>query len=464
MGTEMRRRRCRVPLTSGVLAIALALAVTAGRSEQEQENAVELVPREDMIDAIIHFAASGRCETRRKVFGAAFDATCKKPDSGANEHMTMWEILDRLPERDLAGLCRRNRIADCEQPREVSKGRQILELDSAQDVEFNSYRAAWSPDGRLLLLDNLNLPAGEVRLLDVASGRLLDPPLHAGPIHDAAWSPDGTLIALSDRRRASPEQAPPVGAIRLYDSSTRTARGSVSAADAGCSLGFQEGMAFTADSKALWVLCSQDDKTAKAIKLKVPELEVVDSFLPGSPIPGWSESYWEEGIVRFAGDLILIARFRSPTPVSGLRSAVQSYSLRTKQPLHPAIKAVMATARLTPDLTGLYIGNELWSTRSGQRVASGVKPNGRYLGGQNRLPRLGMHLEARPQPKSRRSVLAVLDSATGATVQELGPVPTAVVAILVSPSGGRVAVAGFHGIRFYRVNPDAAAAPTAQGR
>jgi hypothetical protein len=63
-----------------------------------------------------------------------------------------------------------------------------------------------------------------------------------------------------------------------------------------------------------------------------------------------------------------------------------------------------------------------------------------------------MYIEAKPQPKSRRSALVVLDGATGATVQELGPVPP-VVAILVAADGARVAVAGFHGIRFYRANP-----------
>jgi hypothetical protein len=30
-------------------------------------------------------------------------------------------------------------------------------------------------------------------------------------------------------------------------------------------------MAFTADARALWVLCSQADKTAKAVGLGVPE-------------------------------------------------------------------------------------------------------------------------------------------------------------------------------------------------
>jgi len=40
------------------------------------------------------------------------------------------------------------------------------------------------------------------------------------------------------------------------------------------------------------------------------------------------------------------------------------------------------------DLSGLYVGDELWSTQTGQRVATGVKPDGRYLGAPNRLPGL----------------------------------------------------------------------------
>ena len=460
----MKARDGRVTLLPGAFTAALvvALAAAAGSSSRAQDKAVEFLPREDMIDAIIRYAASGGCDTRRKVFGAAFDASCEKSNPGGDEAMAMWVTLDRLHDRDLIGLCRRNKIADCERPREVSTGRPVLTFESTFEVEFNSYRATWSPDGGLLLLDNLNLPAGEVRLLDATAGRLLKPPLYTGPIHDAAWSPDGTYIALSDRKRAFPDQPPPVGTVRLYSASTRNEVARITAADAGCSLGFLEGMALTADSRALWVLCSQADKTAKAVKLRVPELAVEDSFLPASPVAALSEGYWEQGIVRFSDDLIATVRFHSPKPVSGPRSVVQSYSLRTKQPLYAPIPAA-AAARLAPDLSGVYIGSELWSMRSGERVATGVNPSGRTLEAPNRLPQLGMHIEAKPLTKSQHGALTVLDSATGATVQELGPVPRPLT-ILVSPSGARVAVTSFHGIRFYRVNPDAAAAPAAHGR
>lgn len=463
-GYDMKARRGPVARLPGLLAgaLLLLLAVVGGKSSGAQEKPADIEQREEMIDAIIAYAISGGCETRREVFGAAFDAACGNPGPGAragadagaepgSERLSMWQRLDGLSEGDLVALCRRHAIADCEESREVSKGRAILTFQSAFDIEFGSNRAVWSPDGRLLLLDNLNIPEAEVRLLDVAAGRLLDPPLYAGPIHDAAWSPDGAYIALSDRKRAYPEEPPPVGAVRLYAAGTRTERAHISAAQAGCTLGLLEGMAFTADSKALWVLCSQADKTARAVRLRVPGLEVEDSFAPATPVPALSEIYWEEGVLRFATDLIVTARFRSPKPVGGPRPLVQSYSLGTRQALCPPIPAAAGSAHVASDLSGLYIGTELWSMRSGERLAVGVDPGGRYLGAPAGLPRLGMHIEAKPLAKPQHGMLAVIDNATGATVQELGPMPKPLT-ILVSPDGTRVAVSGFHGLRFYRIN------------
>jgi hypothetical protein len=166
-------------------------------------------------------------------------------------------------------------------------------------------------------------------------------------------------------------------------------------------------------------------------------------------MPGWSESYWEEGLLHIPGDLIMTVRFAPPKPGKGPRSAVQAFLLSTRQPLYPPM--YVGGSRLADDLSGLYVGDELWSTQTGQRVATGVKPDGRYLGAPNRLPGLGMHIEARAPAKSLYGALAVIDSATGAVVQEIGPIPKVVTAV-VSPDGSRVAIAGFRGIRFYRVS------------
>jgi hypothetical protein len=446
----------RLALAIGLAILTACLAGAAGRAEE----AAGPVPREEMVEALIDFARSRGCETRRRVFGPRFGATCGRPDADEGEIGSMWLLLEEMTDAGLIGLCRRNGVLDCERPQEVSTGRPVLAFESAVDLDFNATRAIFSPDGRLLL-DGLNLPAAEVRLLDVASGRLLDPPLYSGPIHDAAWSPDGAFIALSGRKRAAAGRAVPVGAIRLYDAGTLKAVGRISAADIGCTLGLLEGMAFTADSRSLWVLCAQADKTARAMRLSVPGLGVEDSLAPASPDPkGLPEVHWEEGIQRHGEDLIATVRFRSPPPGRGPRPLVQSYSLRTKVPLHAPIPASAGPARLASDLSGVYVGDELWSTRTGQRAAVGVVPAGRYLGAPGRIPgpALGLRVEARPLTGSRRWALAVVDVATGATVQELGPVPP-VVGVVVAPGGERVAVAGFRGVRFYRVRRDGGGQP-----
>jgi hypothetical protein len=430
----------------------LALSVLAGapmHAQERESKAAQYLPREEMADAIIHNALLGDCQVRRAIFGSAFVPACKAPDSVDGEPIRMMRFLDRLPDDALIEICRRNKIADCEQPREVSKGHPILSFESEFEIEFNSPKATWSPDGRLLLLDNLNPPAGEVGVLDLAAGKLLSGPLYAGPlITDAAWSPDGQWIALSERKGVLAERDPALATVRLYASATRREAARISASDAGCGAGLAEGMAFTANSKALWILCSHQTKEAKAVKLKVPGLEIEDSFLPPAPIPGWSESYWEEELLSISDDLIMTIRFATPKPVKGPRSAVQAFRLSTRQPLYAPM--YVGGSRLADDLSGLYVGDELWSMQTGQRVAAGVKPSGRYLGAPNRLPGLGMHVEARAPAKSLHGALAVVDNATGAAVQEIGPIPK-VVTILVSPDGSRVAIAGFRGIRFYRV-------------
>ena len=62
----MRARDGRVTFFPGafMVALVLVLAAAAGSPPRAQEKAVELLPREDMIDAIIRHAGSGGCETR----------------------------------------------------------------------------------------------------------------------------------------------------------------------------------------------------------------------------------------------------------------------------------------------------------------------------------------------------------------------------------------------------------------
>jgi hypothetical protein len=73
------------------------LAAAPGPPVPAQDRGVEYVPRDGMIDAIVDYAAAGGCRTQREVFGAAFDATCKTPDTDGTERMKMLALLDRLP-------------------------------------------------------------------------------------------------------------------------------------------------------------------------------------------------------------------------------------------------------------------------------------------------------------------------------------------------------------------------------
>src|SRR5262249_6884435 len=126
----MKARNSGGPLLPRVL-VAVAAALLAGASVHAQEKNADFLPREDMVDAIIRYAASSGCDMRRNLFGADLAARCSKPDADDDEQMDMWLHLDRLSDRDLIELCRSNMIVDCERPREVSKGRGILTFESA---------------------------------------------------------------------------------------------------------------------------------------------------------------------------------------------------------------------------------------------------------------------------------------------------------------------------------------------
>jgi WD40-like Beta Propeller Repeat len=401
-------------------------------------------------------AHSGGCETLRKVYGPVFDSVCHDPhrSTGLAEHMIAYGMLNSLGDEALIEICRRNKIAECEKQQEVSKGRSILTFDSTVNLSGAGavFHPMWSPDNRFLLVDNL--PKREIRLLDVGSGRLLDPPIYAGPSLDAAaWSPDGKYFAFRDQKRAHPDQEPPIGGVRLYSALTLEELAIFAYSKDGCSSFGAREMAFTADSKALLVVCANvKNRVAKAIMLSVPGFAIEDSLIPMSSELA-EPSYKIDGLSPLADDLILTARFRvTKAGTFPIVTAVQSFSLRTKKALHPAVQMDrLGSARLTDDLSGLYVGNELWSTESGQRIATGVNPSGRYLGAPDRIPQLGMHLESRGGTNSLRAGLVVIETQSGAAVQEIGPI-SGVERILVSPDGSRVAIFGMHEIRFYNVN------------
>jgi hypothetical protein len=448
--------------------VLLLLAATTN-PVRAQESAVEFAPREEVTFAIIFYAYSGGCETLRNVFGPMFDSVCHDPNrtTGFAEHMLAFGFLGALRDEALIEICKKYKIRDCEKEQETSRGRPILTFVSAIRLMGDRHRPVWSPDNRFLLIDNL--PKREVRLLDVNRGTLRDPHVTMGIPEVGAWSSDGKYLALSERKGG--------GTVRLYLSSSLEEIGMIGASKESCGgfggLAPSAGMAFTADSQALWVTCfSLPERFAKVIKLKVPRLEIEDSMVLAPPGPDWRPSFSSAAILHHADDLILTGTFHKADAKTA-HAAIQSYSLTTKEPLHPpvviqtktetSIVRWVSTPHLTDDLSGVYVEDELWSTKTGERVATEVKSSGRYLGAPNRIPQLKMHLEPRGNKNAMRGELIVVESESGATIQEIGPI-NKVAKILVSPDGSKVAVFSFHGIRFYRVNHDAATTPAAQGR
>ena len=61
----------------------LALIATAGGAAIAREpKATAYLPRDEIVDNIIHFALRGDCQARRNIFGSAFVTTCKVPAVG----------------------------------------------------------------------------------------------------------------------------------------------------------------------------------------------------------------------------------------------------------------------------------------------------------------------------------------------------------------------------------------------
>jgi hypothetical protein len=323
--------------------------------------------------------------------------------------------------------------------------------------------------------------------------------VHFGPLvtEDAApsavaWSANGKYIALNGLK-LGPMAASPSG-VRLFASDTLEKKGNIAPAKHHrCNIALSQDMAFTADSKALWVSCGRYGTPSPlpiAIKLGVPGLEIDDSLFPVLLAPD-TQFEFQTYEISTGNDGLALTGISRPArlapPDYQQQMAVQSFSLETKTQLHPPVLMNLyygdgepfgvRTAlglHLIRDLSAVLIHfpgaafgrsgrsyaelAELWSTARGGRLDAGQSHTiyERYLP-PNRIGQSGMHLQthANPDPsRYRRTHLIVLDSQTGATIQQLGPIATGTggAKILVSPTGNRVALVSRDEIRFYRVN------------
>ena len=483
--------RC-APLRPGVLMVALSLALVFGSSStaRAQETAVKSAPRTEMIAAIMNYAGSGGCDTLRNVFGALLEETCRTPGSGTAVYMLALAALHSQPDQALIEICNRNKLLDCEPRLEVSTGKPVLAFDTSFSVHALDAVGAWSPDGRRLVIYAIGQPNGQTRLIDVERLQFGPVVAEGAPPTAVAWSPDGKYIALNGLR-LGPMATSPLG-IRLFASDSFEEEGIIaSTKEHQCGFATSKHMAFTADSKALWVNCADRSGAPIAIKLRVPGLEVEGQLSPAPPAPDTQYTFQTYAISR-NDDLALtgiLKPARTVPPDYKQQMAVQSFSLQTKTALHPPIlmnlyygdgdgeasgERTAMSLHFRRDLSAVLIQfpgasfsppgrtcpavAELWSTEGRGRLDTGslVTMIERYLQ-PNPIGRSGLHLSLRYRANSARLTLAVIDSRSGDTVQEIGPVPP-VMNTLVSPDGSRVALIGTRDICFYRVDLNEATA------
>jgi hypothetical protein len=479
--------------SSALSSILLVIVIAATPQwASAQERAIEFAPREEMIDAIMTYAGLGGCATLRDVFGPRLEAIAKglaggrsgrSPDAICTAAVSLGELsLHRARVATLIEICTRNGIMSCRKRQEASAGAPVLTFYASIGVKGATATAAWSPDNRFLLVFTypefgpLDTPPrrGYTLVIDIerqVSRTLISEPIG---IFAVAWSPDGRYIAANKQR-----------AIHLFAADTLAEKGFTVGRGNRCGTHNANRMAFTADSSALWVACGGSGGSyspmAIAIKFGVPSMQVEDRLFATPHESDWR--FRTTAISRLGDDLVLVGqalgRYNDP------KIAVRSFNLRTKAPLHPPV-IYEAPERsesnpdvfLTDDLSGILIrffptrqdGAEVWSTSTGKRIAR-VNPRtmmyGRSLGAPNRIPSSPLHIEEQWLPTSPRRTLLVIDSQSGASVQELGPVSGSGHApsrsVLVSPDGKMAAHLGRHEIRFYRVDAGAAALPLTKG-
>jgi hypothetical protein len=413
-----------------------------------------------MIDAIIGFAAT-QCGKLDEFMPELFAAHCKDPTGGIVVHLMARAALARHSDAALRELCSKHGIAACRTLEETSRGRPLLVLDST--VAISPHFVSWSPDNRFLLFQD----GGAVpRVLDTASGQLVDKAL--GRRAEAfAWSLDGKLAAVTSLR-----------GLRLLAVGSWEEVGAGLPTNVGCRTVGQRHIAFTADSRSLWVSCSNhfSPQARVAQKLSVPELKVEDEVLL-SPAPGADRTALRAvAIVRHADDVIMTGILYQYSETGELQrgGGITALSLKRKLLVYPP-SAGGTFIRHTDDLSRVLVHTwhpagaadkqghpppmawavETWDTALGKQIGSF---GGKTDADHRRLlpiavPRSNLLITAYSARNSARGTLVVMDDRSGAVLQEIGPMPS-VVGFAVSSDGSRVAVWGFNETHIYKVNPE----------
>jgi hypothetical protein len=450
-------------LLRGLLSATFLFAAASGTYSQEGKTL--WLPRDEMIGAIVGFAAS-RCGQPDGPLAALVEPYCKDPSSGFAVHLVARMALGSQNDEALRELCRKHQISECQVQEETSRGQSILVLDQTIAITGSPMASTWSPDNRFLLLGNAG-GKGRTHLLDLVSGRLSEQTLGKGMAQASAWSPDGKYMAVDS-----------VGSFQIVSIAAVASLQEVGVLPArkdGCR--FRKPLAFTADSRSLWVSCQANDfreASRVALKLSIPELEIEDELLLAPPSGAFRAGFLADRITRYADDLILMgALFRrneAGWPEGGGRVVL---SLMKKQPVYASFPTSGAgvikhsddfsSVLLYSSQTVQKLGSkgelpkewkiEIWDTRSGKRVGmfGGAADADTYMLVPVSVPKSNLLVRAFGSRSSSRKTLVVMDDQIGTVLQEIGPLPTPV-GIVVSANGSRVAVFGFRDIRIYKVN------------
>jgi len=168
----------------------------------------------------------------------------------------------------------------------------VLQLQYETKLPVAAISAAWSPDGKKLLV---NLPyirslalgneASVVVDVEKKSVGKLQPTVGSG-LDDFVWSPDGKYVAMARISTLELRRFPDFESIAEL-------RAKPSGSDGRCAFAEKVGVQFTSDGRHLWVACGiygydfskRHSELLMAVKVSVPDFEIVDRLVVPNPEP-----------------------------------------------------------------------------------------------------------------------------------------------------------------------------------
>jgi hypothetical protein len=418
-----------------------------------------------MIGAIIGFAAS-HCGKVDGLLAALIDPYCKDPTAGFAVHMVARAALGSQSDDALRDLCRKHGIAECQTQEETSRGQPLFALDSTMAIIGSPMKATWSPDNRFLVFDSRGKTG--VRALDIASGQLLEKPLAKHGLQASAWSSDVKYVAVVTL----------FSGLRLLSAASWEEIGFSPTTKDGCNVRGNSLLAFTSDSRSLWVTCDAVDfhnAARVAIKLGLPELQVEDELVISAPPSVARAGFLMKSITRYSDDLTLTGSllWRDEKGMPQGSTGLTALSLTTKKPLFPPFQAPSGFSILhADDLSRALLFSaravqsaeskgeapkewkiETWDIGTGERLGAfgGTTDADSERTVPVVIPRSNLVVATYRKRISSRATLIVIDDRSGTVLQEIGPVPL-VIGIVPSPDGSRLAVFGHDTIRVYKRN------------